>query len=1510
MVPTSTTQVGNPTPTDNSASATKSTPSKDSSRTPPDPDPDPEGDGDKKKQYKQIDDKRKGQFLIDSDYLTNFKGRGRGNMKCEVERYERGTDLTIQDWIKQMETYFTVGQVPPEAFVGFMMMKIVPKHLNEIKEFQNLDYLMFREKLIEVFKEPDMATAYLNALSNINQERDESIPDYMYRVRLLVLKAHPDLSFAARERILVTSFLLGLHDRQLASSLAVAKIDSAAEAQRLAAEGDSVRRERRSRSSGNYLLTSTHRSSRTSMAEGERDSEEEGEEDEDEDDPEYDDEVAAALAEAQPRRSSSTSTRVGKREVPSTSKCYSCGQPGHYRADCPRRSRVGTSRRLQPVQIECRLCGEHHFVRECPQLEAAKRLLKQEASAKTDTKTNAARTSTVSDSSVNFKKDGTAVIFETEDSPVQVCDPALPMSDESTPGNPRMALFFVMGAVQTLPTWILADSGSVRNLIDEQVYKRLPFQPPIRSPGDCRVIGGNGEPLDLKGFAVLPVTLGDTLLWHEFGVVPDLPLEVLVGADILATHQCSLLYLTNNQKRLQFGKEVCTSCDKFRTDPEVGEAVQLKFVERTPRRRRNRLRLSSNFVATLPEVEEPIRERASQTPTEPADSANPDGDVATPVTTEPATPTNLDGEAAPQIGKLQEVQPIQTGKLQKVLADLRVAALPLSEEIRRRVVAVVKANLDAFAGSPTDLGRTSVVVHTIKTAADAKPFRHKLRPIPFARRQYLEQEVAKLLAIGAISEADPGACPYASRTVIAPKKDGTLRMCVDYRDINAQTEKDAYPLPRIDTVWATLAKAKYFAALDLIMGYHQVEVDSKDRFKTAFLTHKGLYTYNVMPFGLCNAPATFQRLMEKILGKLVGHGVLVYLDDVLIYAETPTQLLDMLSQVLRLLADAGLKCKGSKCFLFTEQVHYLGHIVSNNGINPEPAKIEKIRNWPAPEKGIGLASFLGLCNYYRELIPNFAHVSDPLYKASKTEFIEWTPTLTESFNNLKQLLTEPRVVRLPNPDNEFVLETDASRVALGAVLKQKFVDTNLEHPVGFFSRALTGSERNYVAYELELYAVVRAVEHFRMFLLGREFLLRTDHAALRNLLRRDLPPTTRVERWILRLSEYTFRIEYQRGQDNVLADILSRLPFASAELSRTSTSPTLTDEVHETSPTSTIEVHNETNIPPDAINLELSNSNLEHLRNIIDNEQQSSEQERESDSSDSSDEEDEMIDDDTPITNPCNALATSMPFVDLPISREGLEPEDFTIPTREEFIEAQKRDIEIEQLRNWVESHHPPSTDDVAPMSNRMKALTQLFDELRLADGLLVIRRHDDPERELVIVPDACVERLIRFYHEGPGSAHQAAKSTSARIIRLFWWPDLKRDVRLYIACCPTCERFFKLNKTPKAGLRSMEVGGRGDCLALDVVGGKDSLPQTPRGHRYILSIIDCFTRFAVAVPIIDQSTDTIISALLGSYLTVYGTPRRILTDQGRCFESEQFASFCNLFRIFKITNNFISPSI
>ena len=243
--------------------------------------------------------------------------------------------------------------------------------------------------------------------------------------------------------------------------------------------------------------------------------------------------------------------------------------------------------------------------------------------------------------------------------------------------------------------------------------------------------------------------------------------------------------------------------------------------------------------------------------------------------------------------------------------------------------------------------------------------------------------------------------------------------------------------------------------------------------------------------------------------------------NILIYADTPEKLIDIFVAVLKLLANTGLKYNATKYSLFTECVHYLGRVVSNDGIFPDPAKLEKIRQWPKPDKGKGLASFLDPCNYYSDIIRSFAHLSDAFFKASRLKFIEWTPSHDKQFKDLKHQLLQPRIVPLSDPQRDFILESEGSRTAHGGVVKQIFEDTGLEQPVGFFSRALTGSERNYAAYELELNAVVRAIENFCMFLLDREFLLRTDHAALRKLLLRNLPPTSRVKRWILRFSKYT-----------------------------------------------------------------------------------------------------------------------------------------------------------------------------------------------------------------------------------------------------------------------------------------------------------------------------------------------------------------------------------------------------
>ena len=332
-----------------------------------------------------------------------------------------------------------------------------------------------------------------------------------------------------------------------------------------------------------------------------------------------------------------------------------------------------------------------------------------------------ARHSAPNEPSATFKRNVTAVLNESpspeynlvhadsppsseptpqSESPVQVIDLALPaMSSESTPGTSRMQLFFILKDVQTLLVWILVDSGSVRNLIDESVYNRLPFKPLIRDPGDVRVIGGNGEALDLKGFAILPIALGLNLIWHEFCVVPNLFLEVFVGADVHAPQLCSFLYFKHNKKRLQLGIQVCLRCFQYRTDPDIGSQKQLRFVYRSLKRKRNRLKVGYNFLATLPEAvfDDSDNEQLKEVNKGQAPSVGPEGPELhqtddpslnysiAPVAVKPLAQSEMNKTS----GTTTPKEPDQSGKLQRVLSDLKIAALPIPDELRKPLIEVV-----------------------------------------------------------------------------------------------------------------------------------------------------------------------------------------------------------------------------------------------------------------------------------------------------------------------------------------------------------------------------------------------------------------------------------------------------------------------------------------------------------------------------------------------------------------------------------------------------------------------------------------------------------------------------------------------------------------------------------------------------------------------------------------------------------------------------------------------------
>ena len=360
----------------------------------------------------------------------------------------------------------------------------------------------------------------------------------------------------------------------------------------------------------------------------------------------------------------------------------------------------------------------------------------------------------------------------------------------------------------------------------------------------------------------------------------------------------------------------------------------------------------------------------------------------------------------------------------------------LTAQQKEQLFQLLLAYADVFATSSTDYGRTSVLQHNICTG-NQPPIRQRARRLPPHRREEVRELIQQMQRRGVIR---PSNSPWASPIVLVPKRDGSNRFCVDFRKLNAVTRRDAYPLPRVDDTLATMSGSKWFSTLDLISGYWQVEVAPEDQEKTAFCTTEGLFEFTVMPFGLCNAPATFQRLMDLVLCGLQWSECLVYLDDVIVLGRTFQEHLDSLQSVFQRLRESGLKLKPAKCHFCQEQVTYLGHIISAEGIATDPEKTKQVAQWPVPTTQREVQQFLGLANYYRRFVRGYATIAKPLHKLTeKTAEFRWTKECEEAFEDLHHRLTSTPILAHLDYSKPFILDTNASNTGIGAVLSQEGV---------------------------------------------------------------------------------------------------------------------------------------------------------------------------------------------------------------------------------------------------------------------------------------------------------------------------------------------------------------------------------------------------------------------------------------------------------------------------------------
>ena len=741
------------------------------------------------------------------------------------------------------------------------------------------------------------------------------------------------------------------------------------------------------------------------------------------------------------------------------------------------------------------------------------------------------------------------------------------------------------------------------------------------------------------------------------------------------------------------------------------------------------------------------------------------------------------------------------------------SSIELSESQKDSFALFLSEFKDVFS-EDISAGNCKVLEHCINVS-DSRPIKQAPRRIPIHLRQEVEFIIRDMKRQGVIEESQSS---WLSPAVMVRKKDGSLRFCVDYRKLNAITVKDSYPLPKMDVILDYLSGNSWFTTLDLKSGYWQMGIRSEDREKTAFSIGNGLWQFRVMPFGLCNAPATFERLMEKVLGEIINKICLVYLDDVIIFSKTFEGMLDNLREVLLRLRSANLKLNPKKCSLFSRKVRYLGHIVSEEGLTTDTEKTSAVESWPIPKNKKQVRSFLGFCSYYRRFVKGFSSLAKPLFKLTEnhTKFV-WTESCQEAFITLKRALISSPILSFPSEEGEFILDTDASNHGVGAVLSQK--QNGQEKVIAYFSRVLNKSERNYCVTRRELLAIVSSMKSFHHYLYGRKFLVRTDHDSLRWLMSfKELEG--QLARWLERLQQYEFEIIHRKGQHHGNADGLSRRPCLSEGCSYCAK---------------------------------------------IDSKEVSIEENK--------------------------------------VARIVLE-EDVSVDWRKDQLE----DSVISFFLKGKELGRCPLRRDLSLLDSSARIYFSYWDALFIKNGVLY-KKWESPNSKLeifqVVVPRNRIKQVLEAAHDSPSGGHFGVNKTLDKIRRRFYWASCKQDVEDWCRTCKVCNARKGPSGKGKSPLQIFNVGSPFDRVQMDILG---PLPISSSGNRFLLVVIDCFTKWVEAFPLKNCRARTIAEVFVNQLVSRHGVPLEVHTDQGKNFESKIFKELVNLLGIKKTRTTPLHP--
>ena len=780
---------------------------------------------------------------------------------------------------------------------------------------------------------------------------------------------------------------------------------------------------------------------------------------------------------------------------------------------------------------------------------------------------------------------------------------------------------------------------------------------------------------------------------------------------------------------------------------------------------------------------------------------------------------------------------------------------------RAKIATLLTTYGDVFSKEDSDVGLTHLVKHSIPMKPGAIPVKQAPRRPGHFKEEEVDRQVNDLEKRGLI---EPSSAAWSSPVVLVKRKDGKLRFCIDYRKVNMSTIGDAYPLPRIDESLDALAGSKLFSTLDLLSGYWQIPLDEDARDKSTFVTRNGLWRWRVMPFGLCSAPATFERLMERVLRGLHWKTLLLYLDDVIIFSSDVDSHIERLETVLLRFRGANLKLKPSKCELFRREVRYLGHIVNEAGVSTDPEKVSAVRDWPEPGCVRELQQFLGTVGYYRRFCPNLADLAVPLnHLINKGVKYNFSPECKQAFDALKDRLTTAPILGYPDPSLAYILDTDASAKAIGAVLSQ--VQSGIERPIAYFSKTMIPAEQNYCVTRRELLAVIEAVKHFRPYLYGHEFTLRTDHASLQWLCQRRDPPG-QVARWMETLNEFKYRFEHRAGIRHGNADGLSRRQCGECKhctpIEEKERQKAIRLVGAQAVPLAPLDVPPSTCRPISSETLGQRNCcEMGELQNA---------------------------------TGLVGEQAGPMAPPDLPpstcrltaLQQHGSEMGELQrvagdVATIYRAVKLGKLDLE-------------PQTIQLG--SPELKKLASMITLMHInGEGTLMVRAKVNHRFKNVTVCPLSIRQTVMW--ECHRAAHLGIMKTIRRLRNMWYWPGLTAHVRRVIRSCEVCQVAKTSRKSKSKEVQRLYSGRPWQKVAIDLVG---PLPATELGNRWILVLTDHFSRWQDAIPLPDATASTVAEALDHRIFAYNGLPESIHSDQGSQFQGALMTELCKLWKIDK----------